>query len=46
MRTYLRMLKWLLPHIWAIVVAAVVLVVATALSFASLAAFIPLVDVK
>lgn len=46
MRTYIRMLKWLLPHIWAIVVAAVFLVVATVLSFASLMAFMPLIDIK
>ncbi len=40
------MLKWLLPHIWAIVIASVFLVVTTALSFVSLAAFMPLVDIK
>jgi len=45
-KTYLRMLKWLLPYSWAIVVAAVFLVVTTALSFVSLAAFMPLVDIK
>lgn len=46
LRTYIRMLKWLLPHIWAIAVAGVFLAVTTVLSFASLAAFIPLIDVK
>lgn len=46
MRTYLRMLKWLVPHVTAIVFASLCLLVTTVLSFASLAAFMPLIDAK
>ncbi len=46
MRTYLRMLKWLLPHIWAIAVSSILLLITTILSFATVFAFMPLVDMN
>ena len=46
MKTYFRMLKWLLPHIWPIILAATFLCISTVLSFASIGAFIPLIDIK
>ncbi len=46
MKTYIRMLKWLWPHSFAMAGAALALVVTTVLSFAQLAAFMPLIDAK
>lgn len=46
MKTYIRMLKWLWPHSFAMGGAALALLVTTVLSFAQLAAFMPLIDAK
>jgi subfamily B ATP-binding cassette protein MsbA len=46
MKTYMRMLKWLWPHSFAMAGAFLTLIVATLLSFASIAAFMPLTDAR